>query len=112
MLDPVDITLGPAYKRNLNKNMLVIKRYSLYPNFLNIDVNQKCSFPSKKFTRYSWVLVLTKLVVSGVAVKTPLIFVVKNNSIVICIKSCRAWLDFIKYFYKQIIQMIRDFNVE
>ena len=97
MLDPVDITLGPAYKRNLNKNMLVIKRYSLYPNFLNIDVNQKCSFPSKNL-----------LVIAG----CPLIFVVKNNSIVICIKSCRAWLDFIKYFYKQIIQMIRDFNVE
>ena len=38
MLDPVDITLGPAYKRNLNKNMLVIKRYSLYPNFLNMSI--------------------------------------------------------------------------
>ena len=28
-------------------------------------MNQKCSFPREKFARYSWVLVVTELVVSG-----------------------------------------------
>ena len=37
----------------------------LYPNFSNIHVNQRFSFPRKKSASNSWMLVVTKFVVSG-----------------------------------------------
>ena len=59
---------GPCLPRESNlihKKRARYKWYLLQPNFLNIDVNQKCSFLRGKIAQYSRVLVVIELVISG-----------------------------------------------
>ena len=53
----------PLITNNLiHNNLLVISGIRCDRTF-NTDVNQKCAFPREKIVRYSWVLVVTELVV-------------------------------------------------
>ena len=47
-----------------SRNILAMSNL-IHKNVLAVRGGQKCSFPRKKFTRCSWVLVVTELIVSG-----------------------------------------------
>ena len=55
---------------NVHKNVLIVSGTCCNRTFFNIDVNQKCSFPRKKFAR--WVLAVTELVATGTQSNLPI----------------------------------------
>ena len=58
--------MSMQYFQTQQKPLVTEAQHNADKHYLfNIDVNQKCSFLRKKITRYSWVLVVIELVLSG-----------------------------------------------